>query len=236
MKSITSILFLTITILLCYSPQKAAAGEHVILAGGPALRKWEDMRVERDRHDRWWANFIRASTLRMDIIRQAYGPSAKLVWLVHKRGYAARSTEDGKPYTQWIQEQAAKRNAKLIWIDGSSSVIRAINNRPTGAIVTFDYFGHSNKQCFLLDYSSDIIGASTAWLHQKELYKLRGSVFARSALCKSWGCHSGESMNYYWKQATGKELVGAAGKTDYSTLSKGEMPGINGRWVLRASY
>ena len=236
MRSITSIFLLIVTIFLCYTPQKVSAGEHVILAGGPALRKWEDLRVERDRHDRWWANFIRASTLRMDILREAYGPSAKFVWLVHKKGYAARATEDGKPYTKWIEEQAAKRNAKLIWISGSSSVIRAINSRPSSSIVTFDYFGHSNKQCFLLDYSSDIIGASTDWLHQKELYRLRSSVFAPSALCKSWGCHSGESMNYHWKQATGKELVGAQGKTDYSALSEGKMPYINGKWILRASY
>lgn len=236
MRSTLSILLLTITIALCYLPQKTSAGEHIILAGGPALRQWEDLRVEKDRHDKWWANFIRASTLRMDILRDAYGSRAKLIWLVHRKGYVARSTEDGKPYTQWISEQAAKRNAKLIWIDGSSSVIRAINSRPTGSITTFDYFGHSNKQCFLLDYSSEIMGASTAWLHQKELYKLKASVFAPRVLCKSWGCHSGESMNYYWKQATGKELVGAHGKTDYTALSNGNMPTINGRWILRASY
>ncbi len=216
-------------------PQQASAGEHVILAGGPALRKWENLRVERDRHDKWWANFIRASTLRMDLLRQAYGTQAKFVWLVHRRGYEARSAEDGKPYTKWIAMQAAKRNAKLIWVDGSSSVISAINARPTRSVVTFDYFGHSNKQCFLLDYSSDIIGASTAWLHQKDLHRLKASVFTSKALCKSWGCHSGESMNYYWKQATGRELVGAAGKTDYATLSDGKMPGINGKWVYHAS-
>ncbi len=233
MKTLLTILLITLTISL--APQKAGASEHVILAGGPALRKWENLRVERDRHDRWWANFIRASTMRMDNIRVAYGPKSKIIWLVHKSGYVARGREDGKPYTKWIAEQAAKRGAKLIWVKGGPSVIRAINSRPTRSITTFDFFGHSNKHCFLLDYSSDIIGACTSWLHEKELYKIKASVFAPKAICKSWGCHSGESMNAYWKAATGKEIIGARGKTDYAALSKGKMPAINGSWVFRAS-
>ena len=49
------------------------AYEHVILTGGTALRKWENYRVEGDRHDKWWANFIRASTLQMDILKAQEG-------------------------------------------------------------------------------------------------------------------------------------------------------------------
>ncbi len=232
MKSLLALLFITLTFSL--APQQASASEHVILAGGPALRKWEDLRVERDRHDRWWANFIRASTMRMDNIRAAYGPSSKLIWLVHRRGYVARAREDGNPYTTWITEQAAKRGAKLIWVESGASVIRAINSRPARSITTFDFFGHSNKHCFLLDYSSEIIGACTAWLHEKDLYQIKASVFSSQAICKSWGCHSGESMNVYWRAATGREIIGAHGKTDYAALSKGKMPAINGSWVFRA--
>ncbi|MGJ8657400.1 MAG: hypothetical protein ACSHX6_13205 [Akkermansiaceae bacterium] len=234
MKSILALLLLTLTLSLSLAPQQATASDHVILAGGPALRKWENLRVERDRHDKWWANFIRASTMRMDNIRAAYGPSSNLIWMVHKQGYTARAREDGKPYTTWITEQAAKRGAKLIWVDSGDAVIRVLNSRPTGSITTFDFFGHSNKHCFLLDYSSEIIGACTAWLHEKDLHKIRGSVFASKAICKSWGCHTGESMNSYWKTATGKEIIGAHGKTDYAALSFGNMPAINGSWVLRA--
>jgi hypothetical protein len=232
MKSLLAIFLLVLT--LGIAPHQVSASEHVILAGGPALRKWENLRVERDRHDRWWANFIRASTMRMDNIRAAYGPSSKLIWLVHRKGYDARSREDGKPYTTWISDQAAKRRATLIWVDGSSSVINAINARPARSITTFDYFGHSNKHCFLLDYSSEIIGACTAWLHEKDLYKIRSSVFSHNSICKSWGCHTGESMNTFWKAATGTEIIGAKGKTDYAALSNGAMPAINGKWIFRA--
>ena len=232
MKSLLAIL--VFTLILSLVPQQVQASEHVILAGGPALRKWENLRVESDRHDRWWANFIHASTMRMDNIRVAYGPDSKIIWLVHRKGYVARAREDGKPYTSWINEQATKRGAKLIGVEGGPSVIRAINSRPDRSITTFDFFGHSNKHCFLLDYSSEIIGACTAWLHEKDLYKIKASVFSPKAICKSWGCHSGESMNAYWRDAIGREIIGARGKTDYTALSKGKMPSISGRWVLRA--
>ncbi|MEN8756117.1 MAG: hypothetical protein ABF332_09145, partial [Akkermansiaceae bacterium] len=69
----------------------STAEEHVILCGGPALRKWENLRVERDRHDRWWANFVRASTMRMDEIRNAYGEQSKITWIVYKKGYQLRA-------------------------------------------------------------------------------------------------------------------------------------------------
>lgn len=80
--------------------------EHVIVAGGPALRLWEDLRVSEDRHDRWWANFIRASTLRIDEIRRAYGTGVPVVWMVYQPAYQARGREDGKPYLTWIADQA----------------------------------------------------------------------------------------------------------------------------------
>lgn len=229
MKTLLALLLITLTF---GSVQTASATNHLILTGGPALRNWENLRVEKDRHDRWWANFIRASTMRMDEIRQASGPQAKITWLVHKKGYIKRGREDGKPYTTWIQEQASKRGAKLIWITGSNSVISNMNRQRN--INTFDFFGHSNKHCFLLDYSSSIMGASTDWLHENELNKLSAFIFAPGAICKSWGCHSGESMNSYWKAATGRELIGVRGKTDYASLSRGQMPVANGKWIFRA--
>ena len=229
MKTLLTFLLITLTFTTF---QTAKASEHLILTGGPALRSWEDLRVERDRHDRWWANFIRASTMRMDELRQAFGNTANITWLVYKTVYIKRGREDGKPYVTWIKEQAAKRGARLVWISGTSSVISAINSRRN--VSTFDFFGHSNKHCFLLDYSSNLMGASNAWLHEKDLRRISPRVFAKKAICKSWGCHSGESMNSYWKAALGKELIGVKGKTDYAALSKGRMPAVNGSWVYRA--
>ncbi len=209
----------------------APAEEHVILCGGPSLRKWENLRVPNERHDQWWANFIRASTLRMVEIRRAYGSEAKLVWIVYRTGYVLRGQEDGNPYTQWIEEQAAKRNCELVWIDSGAAAIRALNSRPTGGVRTFDFFGHSNRHCFLLDYGSEVIAVSSAWLHENDLSKIRRSIFAKNAVCQSYGCHTGESMSAYWNRALGARLIGAQGKTDYSVVGQGQLPSVSGSWV-----
>ncbi|WP_018970563.1 hypothetical protein [Rubritalea marina] len=211
------------------------ANEHLVLSGGPALRQWEQYRIEPDQHDRWWANFIRAATLHIDLIRaeeKAQGlPKSRINWYVYKLGYSLRGREDGKPYTRWIQEQANKRGARLIWINTGDEFINHLNRLPAGRTRSFHYFGHSNKHCFLLDYSSQILGVSAAWIHETDLRKLSGRAFSKGAICKSWGCYTGESMNRYWKRATGVAMISARGKTDYSTLAKSQLPSTNKGWV-----
>ena len=208
-----------------------SAQHHIVLCGGPALRKWEDLRAESDQHDRWWGNFIRASTIRIDEIRRAYGEHAAITWIVYRPGYVARGSEDGKPYTKWIAGQASKRGVKLVWVSSGLSAINAINKHPSKSVVTFDFMGHSNKHCFLLDYSVIIMGSSKAWIHEKDLSRIRRDIFARNAQCQSWGCHTGESMSAYWKRATGHAMLGAKGKTNYETVGQGQMPAVSGSWV-----
>ena len=224
---------LSLLMLGCSGLTELIASEknHVILCGGPALRKWEDLRVEGDQHDRWWANFIHASTLRMDELRAANGSHAAITWIVYRPAYIKRGIEDRKPYSTWISKQAAKRKATLIWVSSGEQAIAAINRHPSRSIVSFDFFGHSNKYCFLLDYSAEIMGASKAWIHERDLAGIRRDVFAKRAHCKSWGCHTGESMSAHWKRTVGKALIGAKGKTDHRTLSEGKLPTVSGRWV-----
>jgi hypothetical protein len=220
-----------LTVILFLLLQGIVSAEHVIVTGGPALRKWENYRVAEDQHDRWWANFVRASTLRMAEIRQAYGSDASIVWMVYQPGYQARGREDGKPYTSWIAEQAAKRRVTLIWVQGGGELIRAINARPRGSVETFDFFGHSNRHAFMLDYGCDIMAVSTQWIHERDLPRIKSSVFAKNAYCKSWGCHTGESMSKVWKSSIGIPLEGAKGPTTYTVVGQGKMPAVNGSWV-----
>lgn len=206
--------------------------DHVIVSGGPALRKWENYRVSEDQHDRFWGNFIAPASSRIDEIRRAYGGDAKIVWMVYQPAYQARGREDGQPYTSWITKQAAKRRATLVWFNGSGNFIQAMNSRPRGSIQTFDYFGHSNRYAFMFDYGSDIMAASTATLHEKDIPRIKSSIFDRNAYCKSWGCHTGESMSAIWKRAVGIGLEGAKGPTVYTKVgTPGEMPFVRGSWV-----
>lgn len=207
-----------------------AHADHLILTGGPARRNWEELRVPQDQHDRWWANFVRASTLRMVEIRKAYGENAPLVWMVYRPGYQERGQEDSKPYTTWIAEVARERRATLIWVDSTASIVSALNSRPRGSVQTFDYFGHSNKYCFMLDYGNTVMAACTVWLHERDLSKISGSIFAKDSYCKSWGCHTAESMSGVWKKRFGISLEGARGKTDYTLVGQGQLP-IGEGWV-----
>lgn len=210
---------------------QASQAEHLIVCGGPALRKWENYRVQDDQHDRWWGNFVRASTLRMAEVRLAYGKEAPLVWMVYRPGYEARGREDGKPYTSWIAEQAAKRKATLIWFTSGGDFIGKFNSRPRGTVQTFDYFGHSNKYAFMFDYGSDIMAVSLDLLHERDIPRLKSSIFAPNAYCKSWGCHTGQSMSAVWKRHMGNILEGANGKTVYNDVGQGIMPIGYGGWV-----
>ena len=226
MSTLTRIIALAFLLLAGWSH-----AEHVIVTGGPTLRKWENLRVPDDQHDRWWANFVRASTVRMAEIRKAYGTDAALVWMVYQPSYQSRGREDGKPYTQWIAEQAAKRRATLIWFNGTGDFIQKLNSRPRGSVETFDFFGHSNRYAFMFDYGSEIMAASTAWLHERDLPRIKAGIFTRNAYCKSWGCHTGESMSPVWKRALGIPLEGANGPTSYVDVGQGTLPVVHGRWV-----
>ncbi len=205
--------------------------DHVIVTGGPALRKWEDLRVPKDRHDRWWANFIRASTIRMDQLINDELPSGKIVWMVYKPGYVDRGKEDGKPYVTWIENLAVKRKARLIWFSSGEEYIRKFNGLAASSVRGYDYFGHSNKHAFMFEYGSDIIAASTAWLHETELNQIRSAVFHPQASCTSWGCHTGQSMSQIWRQTLGVPLRGVKGPTNYTVVGQAKLPLAKGRWT-----
>jgi hypothetical protein len=219
-----------LTLLLLFLCNFAHA-DHVIVSGGCSLNRWEHYRVAQDQHDKWWGNFIRGGTMRMDEIRKAYGPSVPIIWIVYRPAYEMRGREDGKNYVGMIDQQAAKRGATLVWVNTGSGLISALNARPRGSVKSFDYFGHSNKLCFCIDYGTEILAVSTQWLHERDLGKIRSSIFASNAYCKSWGCHTGESMSAVWKSKLGIPLEGARGKTDYRALASGQYPEVSGGWV-----
>ena len=83
----------------------------------------------------------------------------------------------------------------------------------------------------MLDYGSEIMAVSKAWIHENDLGKIRRGIFAPDALCQSYGCHTGESMSQVWKRKVGNTLIGAEGKTDYAVISYGRLPSVNGRWI-----
>lgn len=207
-------------------------GEYILVSGGPATRKFEDLRAPGTQHDRWWGNFIRPARMRIEAI-QARDPNAMITWLVYRDAYVRRSSDDKRNLTALVESVRDKFHVRLLWFDSGSQLINYLNhgqNRSRLPICNFEFFGHSNKYCFMFDYSGVIYGASTAWLHEKELSRINRGIFTRDAFCKSWGCHTGESMSRAWKRATGVPMWGAIGKTDYSNPDGGVRLSFGGRW------
>jgi hypothetical protein len=206
--------------------------EYILVSGGPSLHEWEKFKAEP--HDRWWGNFIRSARVRIQEIQAKSGQGTKITWLVHKPSYLRRaSRQDKQDLIANIVSVRDKYGVKLIWFDKGDELIEYLNAgqpRDRVKIANFEYYGHSNRACWMFDYSNEIDSGSKSWLHENELGRIHCDIFTRDAFIKSWSCHTAESMSKKWKRATGKRMIGAIGKTDYSyghlrnwtpTLSKG---------------
>lgn len=226
-------LFLGLSFLTgCFFMQEAAA-VHVVMCGGPALKSWEGLRIQPDRHDNWWANFVRGSTVRIGQIL-AQDPNAKITWIVYRPGYVMRGKEDQKPYVQWISDLGKKYRIKLVWVNNADEAIKALNRSPrhqNDFVETFYYFGHSNPNALMLDYGSEIMAASTQWIHETDLNRISPGIFRPQSDCWSFGCYTGLSMSYWWKKYLGVHLWGNTKSTHYAPVSNGQLPSGGGKWV-----
>lgn len=206
-------------------------GEYIIIAGGVSLYKWEKYKAQP--HDNWWMNFIRASRIRIQQI-QAQDPNAQIAWFVYKPSYVERAKVEKNDLISHIESVRDAFQVKLIFFDKTSQLIDYLNAgqpRDQVKIRNLEFFGHSNKACWMFDYSNNLDSASKCWLHEDDLKQIRRGIFTRDALVKSWGCHTGESMHRKWKSATGVPMWGAIGKTQYMTDELPILSSASGRWV-----
>jgi hypothetical protein len=228
-----TLLFLALLSLVAgpLSASADTAKEYVILTGGVSLWQWEKYKAAP--HDNWWANFVRASRIRMQQIRDA-DPNAQITWLVYRPAYLARGKQESKDLISDIDSVRDAFHTKLILFDKADEVIAYLNGgqpRDQVKICDFEYFGHSNKACFMFDYSNNLDSASKCWLHEDDLKQLHRGLFTRDAFVKSWSCHTGESMNRKFKSATGVAMIGAIGKTQYMTDELPILSTEGGKWV-----
>jgi hypothetical protein len=206
--------------------------EWVLLVGGPSMHQWEQYKAQP--HDHWWANFVHAARLRTEQLRLELGPGAKITWLIYKQGYIDRAKQENQDLVGNIEAGREKYNINVVWFNRGPEVINYLNtgqNRESVKVAGFEYFGHSNKACFMFDYSSNLDSASKSWLHESDLSKINRRIFARGVYAKSWGCHTGEEMSKKWYAATGTHMIGALGKTQYMMEELPILTSQNGRWV-----
>ena len=214
------------------SPQEPREpGEYLIVTGGVSLWIWEKYKATP--HDNWWMNFVRASQLRIAQIQQA-NPQQPITWLVYRPAYVTRSRQDSHDYTSFINGVRDSLHVKLMWFDSTSQLLNYINGgqpRDRVKINGLEFFAHSNKACFLFDYSNIIDSASKVWLHENDLKKINRGIFTRDALVRSWGCHTGESMSARFRSATGVPMWGLTGKSQYMTDELPVPATATGRWT-----
>jgi hypothetical protein len=240
MKRLIPLLILAALVTPLLKAQESASREYIVISGGPSLIEWE--KFKKVPHDHWWANFVRAARIRLGELRERQGDGALITWMVYKPGYLRRGTRQEKKDLLFdIASVRDKYKINLVFFGSQREFLDYINggsvNRPrsTWKIADLEYFGHSNRACFMFDYSNEIDSASKVWLHETELQKIDRTAFSPRAFVKSWGCHTGESMSRLWRKATSHPMIGAIGTTDYSGSDEpGWHPKLgnsNGRWT-----
>ena len=164
-----------------------APREYIVLSGGPSLVEWERFKAEP--HDRWWGNFIRSARVRIEQLRQQHGPSARITWLVYKPGYVRRAVrQDQSDLIGNIVSVRNKYGVNLVFFSDTPQLINYLNNgqpRSRVKIGSFDFYGHSNKACFMFDYSNEIDSGSKVYLHETELKRIHRGIFTHNAVVKS---------------------------------------------------
>jgi hypothetical protein len=211
----------------------AQTSEAIVLTGGPALRFMEHGKGDVS-HDVYWFNFVDGSVIRLKELKDQAKPDEAVTWLVYRPAYAARSQEMGMDLIAQLQQKANNLGVRLVFFNNKEELIAYLNkgmDRSKVKIADFDYFGHSNKACFLFDYSNTIDTMSVAWLHVKDLRLIHSNIFARDATCKSWGCHSGEMYSQWWKQQFDVPMIGAIGKTDFAHGGLPQLSNSDGKWA-----
>ena len=212
-------------------PLSDAQKEYIILTGGVSLWQWE--KYKANPHDSWWMNFVRASRIRIQQI-QTENPNAKITWLVYRPAYIARAKQENNDLISHIESVRDAFKIKLIFFDKSEEVLNYLNygqDRDKVKIANFEYFGHSNRACWMFDYSSNLDSASKCWLHEDDMKVIKRGIFAKDAFVKSWSCHTGEEMSHKFKSITGVTMIGAIGKTMYMTDELPVLSSEGGKWV-----
>jgi hypothetical protein len=227
--------YLALALFVFMTASQTQANDIVLISGGPALRSHE--RYKPNTHDRYWGNFVDSALARVKELRQELGPDDRLTWLVFRPGYVRRGIEEKQDYLKILEERGQLHGLTPIYFDDKHqlfTLLRRDGSPERPKISRLEYYGHSNKKCWMFDYSNRVDGGALEPLvvHVDDLQKISGSSFTSDAECVSYGCHSGEEFSQRWRMIVGRPMVGAVGKTDYSD---GGMPklstGKDGSWV-----
>jgi hypothetical protein len=144
-----------------------------------------------------------------------------------------RAKQEKQDLLGHIDSVREKFNLNLVYFHDGADVINYLNAgqpRDRVKVAFFEYFGHSNRACFMFDYSNNIESACKSWLHDDDFKRINRSAFTSNPLVRSWGCHTGEEMSKKWRLALGSKMWGAIGKTQYMTHELPVLSSPGGKW------
>jgi|MDTC01.1.fsa_nt_gb hypothetical protein len=178
---------------------------------------------------------MRPSTIRMKHLRKAHGPTMRFTWLMYRPGYIMRGKEEVKDLLRIIKMVEPAYKVLVRWLETVEGVFDYINQERTHANKTLilGYFCHSNRYAILLYYSSEILGASKAFVHVRDLSKIFRRAFASGADIKSRDCYTGQYMSQDLRKLTSHKMWEATGKTDYAGVDEWQepfLPSRDSRW------
>src|SRR5258708_31573628 len=101
-------------------------GEDIVGAGAVCIMAWEKYKIEA--HDNWWLNFVRASRLRIEQLRNQYGPSAEITWLVYGPGYNRRQSQEKENIFSVIDSVRSKFGFNLIYFQTADQFFDYLNH------------------------------------------------------------------------------------------------------------
>jgi len=204
-------------------PGGTVTGSHVIIAGATSVN-------DPGGHDKkgptgGW-NYLNAAANRTKDIKKN-DPTAKVTVIMYSPenlGYQKRGVDEGKGkyHFENLMRDSAKRNGfELIIIRKADQLTPMLNTAKDGQIKQLEYFGHSDQNNFLLEYSSDIPRGSTDYWGKNDIAGVRKGIFAAGGKVNLYGCNLGapgglgQEMKHKW----GLKVTAADTRTDYVPLT-----------------
>ena len=217
--------------------------EYVILTGGPSLTVWEKYKTAP--HDQFWGSF--RARLAHPLPATPEGERQRPERHLHVARLRGR-----------LQVPVARRTTRTTsatsipcatsttctwsrWTNGVQVMDYLNHGQDRGnriKVVDFEYFGHSNRCCFMFDYSSNIDSASKNYLHEDQLTSAEPVGVLPPRVREKLGLpHGREHEQAKFYDATGTRMIGAIGRTDFTNRDEafnGIIPVLSspdGKWV-----
>ena len=168
-------------ILMATVPTRAE--DIVLISGGPALRSHERFKINT--HDRYWGNFVDSALARVKELRKEL-PNDRITWLVFRPGYIRRGNEEKQDYLKILEERGQLHGLTPIYFDDKEqlfTLLRRDGSPERPKIARLEYYGHSNKKCWMFDYSNRVDGGAieSQVVHVDDLENISSSSFTPNA-------------------------------------------------------